>query len=79
MPTFCDYRVIFTAIQYGPVLLKDSDDTYVGAWPEKVKELKETHKGLQDLPKQQVISVLEDLWEAEQKERAAAVGRTSQE
>lgn len=53
-------------------LLKDSDATYVGAWPEKVDELLAEHKGMQLLSKKKAISVLEDLWEIEQiKEKAA--------
>ena len=53
-------------------LLKDSDATYVGAWPEKVDELLAEHKGMQLLSKKKAIAVIEDLWELEQKKEKAA-------
>lgn len=55
-----------------PVLLKDSDGSYIGAWPEKVAQLKEEHKGMHELPKTKAIAVMEDLWEIEQKKKEAA-------
>ena len=54
-----------------PTLLKDSDASYVGAWPEKVDELLAEHKGMQLLSRTKAISVMEEFWELEQKEKAA--------
>lgn len=50
-------------------LLKDSDASYVGAWPAKVDELLAEHKGMQLLSRTKAISVIEDLWELEQKKK----------
>jgi len=55
-----------------PVLLKDSDGSYIGAWPENVAQLKSEHKGMHELPKTKVIAVLEDLWEIDQKKKEAS-------
>lgn len=49
-----------------PVLLKDSDDTYVGAWPEKSKDLQQEHVGMVEVPSNRAKLVLADLWETEQ-------------
>jgi len=53
-----------------PVLMKDADDTYVGAWPHQVRDLRERHRGLREAcTRTQVVPVLQDLWETEQNEK----------
>jgi hypothetical protein len=52
-----------------PVLLRDSDDTYVGAWPEKATDLQQEHRGMVELPKTCAKLVLDDLWDAGQGKR----------
>ena len=55
-----------------PVLLKDSDGSYVGAWSEKVDDLQTEHKGMHLLSKTKAIAVLEDLWEIDQAQKQDA-------
>jgi hypothetical protein len=50
-----------------PVLLKDDDESYVGAWPEKTTEFLEMpHFKMRPLAKHDAILVLEDLYEIEE-------------
>jgi hypothetical protein len=51
-----------------PVLLQDSDDSYVGAWPEQVPTLLQVHRGMQVVQEDQHNAklVLQDLWELDQ-------------
>jgi hypothetical protein len=50
-----------------PVLLRDSDRSFVGAWPEKVGALQQAHQGMEIVPQSRAKLVLEDLWELEQR------------
>jgi len=51
-----------------PVIMKDTDDSYVGAWPDRVQEL--THIKLREMPKSIVKLVLEDLSEVEKEKES---------
>lgn len=55
-----------------PVLLQDSDESYVGAWPGKVEDLLREHHGMEVVPPQRAKLVLQDLWEIEEEAAAAA-------
>jgi hypothetical protein len=44
-----------------PVVMKDTDDSYIGAWPERVEELKQLK--IVEMPKTKVKLVMEDLLE----------------
>lgn len=58
-------RLLEQLIQYTqlPVLLRDTDDTYVGAWPEKAQDLQQEYRGMTRLSTNSAKLVLEDLWE----------------
>lgn len=49
-----------------PMLLQDSDGSFVGAWPEQAAVLQQAHLGMGPVPTYQARLVLEDLWELEQ-------------
>ena len=53
-----------------PVIMKDTDDSYVGAWPDRVEELKQIK--LREMPKTSVKLVLEDLSEPEKDKESSA-------
>lgn len=48
-----------------PVILRDSDGSYIGAKQANVAKLQELYEGIQPLPKSEAILVLEDLWKKE--------------
>jgi hypothetical protein len=54
-----------------PVVMKDTDDSYVGAWPERVEMLQ--FLKLVEMPKTKVKLVLEDLMEAKKEEQKVVV------
>jgi hypothetical protein len=50
-----------------PTIMKDTDDSYVGAWPERVEEL--THLNIVEMPKTKVKLVMEDLLQQAKEEK----------
>jgi hypothetical protein len=50
-----------------PIIMKDTDDSYVGAWPERVEELK--HLKIVEMPKTKVKLVMEDLLQDKKEEQ----------
>jgi hypothetical protein len=57
-----------------PVLLKDTDGGYVGAWPEKVQFLIGAHRGMIELDTEtRAKLVLQDLWETKQNKPVSVI------